>query len=109
MKTIRHFISYYRPYKVVFSIDLLCALTISIIDIVFPLILDYCSTTLFAQDATHILRLVGFVALGLVLRMDCAACAATMCRPGPYHGRAHGKRHAPGFVRTIPATVVFLL
>ncbi|WP_289183799.1 ABC transporter ATP-binding protein [uncultured Dubosiella sp.] len=67
MKTIRHFISYYRPYKVVFSIDLLCALTISIIDIVFPLILDYCSTTLFAQDATHILRLVGFVALGLVL------------------------------------------
>ena len=42
MKTIRHFISYYRPYKVVFSIDLLCALTIKILDIVFPLILDYC-------------------------------------------------------------------
>ncbi len=67
MKTIRYFLSYYKPYRLVFFIDLVCALTISIIDILFPLILDFCSTTLFVKDRTEILQTLLWVAFGLIV------------------------------------------
>ena len=36
MQTLKKFIKYYKPYKAVFFIDLLCATIISAIDLAFP-------------------------------------------------------------------------
>ncbi len=67
MRTIKHFISYYKPYRFVFFVDLLCASIISIIDILFPLILDFCSTQVFVKDTDSLKHTLLFVAAGLVL------------------------------------------
>ena len=39
MQTLKKFIKYYKPYKAVFFIDLLCATIISAIDLAFPQLL----------------------------------------------------------------------
>ena len=61
MKTFRHFLSYYKPYVTVFVLDLICAFGISMIDVFFPLILNYCSNILFIQSATCILENIKWI------------------------------------------------
>ena len=39
MHTMKKFIRYYAPYKVVFFLDLICAAVISLVDLAFPQIL----------------------------------------------------------------------
>ena len=39
MDTLKRFIHYYKPYRTVFFLDLLCAAVISLIDLVYPQIL----------------------------------------------------------------------
>ena len=36
MHTLKRFIQYYRPYKTIFFLDLLCATFISIVDLLYP-------------------------------------------------------------------------
>ena len=36
MKLFKKFIRYYRPYRKVFYLDMVCALVISVIDLAFP-------------------------------------------------------------------------
>lgn len=48
MQTLKKFIKYYKPYKTVFFIDLLCATIISAIDLAFPQLLRTLTKTLFA-------------------------------------------------------------
>lgn len=67
MKTFRHFISYYKPYRVIFFFDLFCALTISLIDLAFPLILNYCTDTMFIQKSIQILHGLLGLTLGLLI------------------------------------------
>ncbi|WP_300956287.1 ABC transporter ATP-binding protein [uncultured Dubosiella sp.] len=83
MRTIKHFISYYKPYRFVFFVDLLCASIISIIDILFPLILDFCSTQVFVKDTDSLKHTLLFVAAGLVLMY----AARSLCR---YYVSAQG-------------------
>ena len=40
-KIMKKFVRYYRPYRKVFLLDMLCALGISVIDLAFPQILNY--------------------------------------------------------------------
>ncbi len=83
MRTIKHFISYYKPYRFVFFVDLLCASIISIIDILFPLILDFCSTQVFVKDTDSLKHTLLFVAAGLVIMY----AARSLCR---YYVSAQG-------------------
>ena len=46
MQTLKKFIKYYKPYKTVFFIDLLCATIISAIDLAFPQLLRTLTKTL---------------------------------------------------------------
>ena len=39
MHTLKKFIHYYQPYKLVFFIDLICAAIISLVDLSYPQIL----------------------------------------------------------------------
>jgi ATP-binding cassette subfamily B protein len=67
MSTFRYFISFYKPYKKVFFIDLLCAIVISLIDISFPLILSWCVGSMFSQSASDILMFLPKLFVGLLL------------------------------------------
>ena len=49
MHVMKKFISYYKPYKTIFIIDMICALIISVIDLSFPQILNWLNQTLYLE------------------------------------------------------------
>ncbi len=66
MKTLKNFISYYRPYWPMFCTDLFCASLISLIDILYPLIFNYCVTDLFVRDSAGLLSSILLISAGLI-------------------------------------------
>ena len=48
---IKKFISYYKPYIRLFTLDLICAFFIAAVDLVYPLISKYALNTLLPQEA----------------------------------------------------------
>lgn len=62
MNTIKKFIHYYGPYKVIFFIDLICAAVISLVDLAYPQILRTMTRTLFTQDQSKILHALPLIA-----------------------------------------------
>jgi len=89
MRTFQHFLSYYKPYRKIFYLDLFCALMISVIDILFPLILDYLSNDFFLHGAKIIQTALPWIALGLLV----IYAIRSLCR---YYvsAQGHGKRYA---------------
>lgn len=67
MSSIRYFISFYKPYKKIFFLDLLCASVISVIDISFPLILNLFVTAFLVQPAAQVYSGLPWVAAGLLV------------------------------------------
>ncbi len=71
----RKFIAYYRPYRGMFYLDMLCAIVVSAVDLAFPQVLNVLTKGLFLEGADRILKLIGFVGLGLLamylLRFGC--------------------------------------
>ncbi|WP_455721030.1 ABC transporter ATP-binding protein [Agathobacter sp.] len=65
MDTLKKFIRYYKPYKAVFFIDLLCATVISIVDLAFPQVLRTLTKTLFAGSPDKILSALVPIAIAL--------------------------------------------
>lgn len=64
MKLFRAFISYYRPYKWIFILDIICVLAVSAIDLVFPQVLKYLNSdvvTLPAEEITRVLLQISAV------------------------------------------------
>lgn len=66
MSVFKKFISYYKPYKVLFWVDMLCALIVSIADLAFPQVLSYLTNTLFMKTPTEILSALKIIAIGLL-------------------------------------------
>lgn len=64
MSTFKHFVQYYKPYKAVLFFDLFCAFVISMVDLAFPLILNYCTDTYFVSGNEFV---SGLVLLGIIL------------------------------------------
>lgn len=67
MHVFKKFIKYYKPYKAMFLIDLFCALIISIIDLIFPQLLNYCNNYIFNQDSSYIMQTIIYLLVGLIL------------------------------------------
>lgn len=65
MQTLKKFIKYYKPYKAVFFIDLLCATIISAIDLAFPQLLRTLTKTLFAGVPGKIISALIPITIGL--------------------------------------------
>lgn len=66
MKTIKAFIKYYKPYKKMFFMDMFCALTLSGIDLVFPLLVGFLMDDVYIlSDSTQIVKYI--LSIGLVL------------------------------------------
>ena len=76
MQTLKKFIKYYKPYKTVFFIDLLCATIISAIDLAFPQLLRTLTKTLFAGAAGKIISALIPITIGLLV----AYIIQTACR-----------------------------
>ena len=66
MHLVKKFISYYKPHKGVFFMDLLCAFLVSAVDLAFPQILNILNQSLFTQQASVILRSLLPMALALL-------------------------------------------
>lgn len=76
MQTLKKFIKYYKPYKAVFFIDLLCATIISAIDLAFPQLLRTLTKTLFAGAPGKIISALIPITTGLLV----AYIIQTACR-----------------------------
>lgn len=76
MQTLKKFIKYYKPYKTVFFIDLLCATIISAIDLAFPQLLRTLTRTLFAGAPGKIISALIPITIGLLV----AYIIQTACR-----------------------------
>lgn len=67
MKIMRKFIQYYKPYKTVFFLDMVCAMIISLIDLTFPQILNYLNDTLYIADHQTIIQSLFWLAIFLLI------------------------------------------
>lgn len=76
MQTLKKFIKYYKPYKAVFFIDLLCTTIISAIDLAFPQLLRTLTKTLFAGVPGKIISALIPITIGLLV----AYIIQTACR-----------------------------
>ena len=76
MQTLKKFIKYYKPYKTVFFIDLLCETIISAIDLAFPQLLRTLTKTLFAGAPGKIISALIPITIGLLV----AYIIQTACR-----------------------------
>lgn len=65
MNTLKRFIHYYKPYRTVFFLDLICATIISLIDLVYPQILRTATNSLFTKESSVILRTLLPLGIGL--------------------------------------------
>ena len=89
MQTLKKFIKYYKPYKAVFFIDLLCATIISAIDLAFPQLLRTLTKTLFAGAPGKIISALIPITIGLLV----AYIIQTVCRDYvTYAGHMMGAR-----------------
>lgn len=67
MRVLKKFIHYYKPYQAVFWIDMACALLVSVIDLAFPQLLNYCTRSVFTRGAEEVLRILPLLAFGLLV------------------------------------------
>ena len=67
MDVLKKFIRYYKPYKAVFFIDLLCATIISVVDLIYPQILRTATNSLFTQSKEVILKALIPLAIGMLI------------------------------------------
>lgn len=67
MEVMKKFISYYKPYKTVFFLDMFCALVISAVDLAFPQILSYLNTTFYIQPKDMIMDSLLLLGAGLLV------------------------------------------
>lgn len=66
MRLFRQFLSYYRPYRKLFIIDMICAIIVSAIDLAFPQILNVLQDGLFQSSPDTIVRALWIIAVSLV-------------------------------------------
>ena len=67
MRVLKKFIGYYKPYRTIFFVDLLCASINSLVDILYPQILRTLGATLFTRESSVILSKLPLITLGLLL------------------------------------------
>ncbi|WP_018212871.1 ABC transporter ATP-binding protein [Desulfitobacterium hafniense] len=66
MNILKRFISYYKPYRLLFYTDMLCAIIVSAIDLSFPMILSYLINRVFIQGREAILNTIMVVGIALL-------------------------------------------
>ena len=65
MHVFRRFLRYYKPYRTVFWLDMACAMLVSVIDLIFPQLLNYLTRNVFTRSPQEVLSLLAPLAFGL--------------------------------------------
>lgn len=64
METMKTFIKYYKPYKKMFFTDMFCALTLSGIDLVFPLLVGFLMDEVYMlSDSAKVIKYIGLIGI----------------------------------------------
>ena len=66
MHVFRRFLRYYKPYRTVFWLDMACAMLVSVIDLIFPQLLNYLTRNVFTRSPQEVLSLLAPLAFGLL-------------------------------------------
>ena len=66
MNKFRRFLSYYRPYRLLFAADIVCMAVVGGIAIAFPQVLNLLTKGLFMQERSVILRYLPWVLAGMI-------------------------------------------
>lgn len=67
MNTLKAFIKYYKPYKKMFFTDMFCALTLSGIDLTFPLLVGFLMDEVYVlPDITQIMKYIAIIGAALL-------------------------------------------
>ncbi|NMA66033.1 MAG: ABC transporter ATP-binding protein [Clostridiaceae bacterium] len=64
-KNLKKFISYYKPYKVMFFIDMFCALVLSGIDLVFPSLVNFLMEEVYEKRPPNMMEIILITGAGL--------------------------------------------
>ena len=103
MQTLKKFIKYYKPYKAVFFIDLLCATIISAIDLAFPAAASHADQNPFLQEHREKSHFCAYSyynrPFGGIYHTDCVQVLCDIC--GAHDGSEDGARHEKGAFRPI--------
>ncbi len=68
MNTLKAFIKYYKPYKKMFFTDMFCALTLSGIDLTFPLLVGYLMDEVYIlSDSTQLIKYTAIIGVALLI------------------------------------------
>ena len=67
LSVLKSFISYYKPYKGLFYMDMLCAFIVSAIDLAFPQILNFLTKNVFEKTPAEIIASLSYIAIGLIV------------------------------------------
>ncbi|CQR71022.1 Putative multidrug export ATP-binding/permease protein [Sporomusa ovata DSM 2662] len=67
MSILAGFLHYYKPYRRLFYIDMACAIVVSVIDLVFPQVLNYLTKNLLITQTMEFISIVGYVGAGMML------------------------------------------
>ena len=67
MEIFKKFVSYYKPFKLLFIADMACALILSGIDLAFPKILDYLTEDIFMRSSEEIMSVLFYIAIVLIV------------------------------------------
>lgn len=67
MQKVKKFISYYGPYKAIFYLDMFCALVLSIIDLVFPMLVQYLLDEVYGKRPPNMVDIILISGLGLLV------------------------------------------
>ena len=66
MHVFKRFLRYYKPYRTVFWLDMACAMLVSVIDLIFPQLLNYLTRSVFTRSPQEVLSLLAPLAFGLL-------------------------------------------
>lgn len=67
MQKVKKFLSYYGPYKAIFYLDMFCALVLSIIDLVFPMLVQYLLDEVYGKRPPNMVDIILISGLGLLV------------------------------------------
>ena len=75
MSIVQGFLHYYKPYKRLFYTDMVCAVLVSMIDLVFPQALNYLTKNFLVTQTGEFLAIIGYLGAGMLglylLRYGC--------------------------------------
>ena len=75
MSIVQGFLHYYKPYKRLFYTDMVCAVLVSMIDLVFPQALNYLTKNFLVTQTGEFVAIIGYLGAGMLglylLRYGC--------------------------------------